>query len=424
MSTAMLPPSAAAPRLSPEREQLDNGLVLLSSRSDDTPAVALRASFPVGAARDPEERLGLAGFVARALRRGTLRRDTAAISEAVEAVGASFAIWAGTEEAGFSAKCLNRDLPLVLRVLREVLEEPAFSPQEVDRTRGELLTLLSERDDSTRARADLALRGLLYPAGHPYGRPSTGYRETISAITREELVDFHQEHYSAHGMLVSIAGSFDPDPVRRELSGWLQGRPGSRLPVTDVGAVCRRTEERISLPHKAQVDLLIGAPGVPRTHPDSYALAMMSLILGGLGLMGRLGARVREEQGLAYQASCRSNSRLWAGEWVASAGVSPQNVDAAHAAILAEVERLRREGVTEQELADARDYLIGSLPLRMETNDGIAAYMLNTEYYGLGLDYLWRYPELIRRETRESLRQAAVRYLDPDCFAVAIAGAV
>jgi zinc protease len=138
--------------------------------------------------------------------------------------------------------------------------------------------------------------------------------------------------------------------------------------------------------------------------------------------MGRLGERVREEQGLAYSVSCRNSARLWAGEWHASAAVNPIHVERALASVREEIQRAREELVSETEFADAREYLIGSLPLRMETADGIAGYLLNTEYYGLGLDYLWRYPELIRAQSRESLREAAQRHLDPGRASVAIAG--
>src|SRR5262249_34862822 len=154
-------------------------------------------------------------------------------------------------------------------------------------------------------------------------------------------------------------------------------------------------------------------PGIPREHPEFFALLMVNLILGSLGLMGRLGERVREQQGMAYYVSSRSISRLWAGEWIANAGVAPENVEPTIAAILEEVRRIREDGVTDEELADARDYLIGSLPLRMETNDGIAGYLLNSEYYGLGLDYVQRYPGYIRAETRNSLRAAAQNHMDP-----------
>lgn len=269
-----------------------------------------------------------------------------------------------------------------------------------------------------------ALRAL-YPPDHPYSRSATGTRATVEALSAGDLRDFHAAWYGAAGMKVSVAGAIDPDRLRKRLERWFIG--GNALPPQEARPVTPRGEPgqiRLPMAHKSQVDLVLAGPGIPRAHPDFYALALVNLILGGLGLMGRLGEQVRERRGIAYHVSCRASSRLWAGEWTASAGVNPAHVEEAVEAILQEVRRVREECVTEEELADARDYLIGSLPLRMETNDGIAAYMLNSEYYGLGLDYLRRYPDLILRETRESLREAARRHMDPDRLFLAIAGPI
>jgi zinc protease len=178
------------------------------------------------------------------------------------------------------------------------------------------------------------------------------------------------------------------------------------------------------MPHKSQVDLALALPAVPRSHPDYYALNMANLILGSLGLMGRLGERVREQQGLAYYVYSRLSARLWAGDWIANAGVDPDHVDRAIESILAEVRRLRDEPVSDAEIEDAKANLIGSLPLRLETNDGVAGFLLNLEYYGLGLDYLERYPGRVQSLTKQDLLAAARRYLDPEQVAVVVAGPV
>ncbi len=410
-------------RLEPYREVLDNGVVLLYNRSRDTPSVALRGSLPAGSAREPEDKAGLASFVGRILRRGTTHRFSQEISAVVEDIGASFATWGGTEEAGFSAKCLGRDLATVLDLLQEVLEQPAFPETEVERTRAEVLTVLREHEESTRARADLAILRMLYPEGHPYSRPSIGNRETVEALGLEDFREFHDVFYAAPGMIVTIAGDVDLDLVRGRLAGWFKEKPTppplsswTVEPNGDAGRVV------IPMPHKSQVDLIMAGPGVPRHHPDFLPLTMVNLILGSLGLMGRLGEQIREQQGMAYYVSSRSTSRLWAGEWTANAGVAPENVDRTLEAILEQVRIIRRELVSETEMTDATDYLIGSLPLRLETNDGIASYLLNTEYYRLGIDYIDRYPGQVRAQTRERLRQAAQDHMDPDRFSIAMAG--
>lgn len=411
--------------LRPRREVLPNGIVLLWHENRDTESVAIRGYFPAGAARETPEQAGLAGFTARLLRRGTRYRTAQEIAAAVEDLGASFAISGSTEEAGFSAKCLGRDQGAVLDVLGEVLQYPAFAPEEVEKTREELLTQLREQEDNTRSRAGLRARELLYPDGHPYGRSAAGTPETISRLTAQDLQSFHEAYYGPEGLTLCVAGAVDPGLVRERVSGWFSGKSGPppqpALEVTPRGEARRST---VPMPHKSQVDLVICGPGIPRRHPDFYALSMVNLILGSLGLMGRLGERVREQQGMAYYVYSQVASRSWAGEWAASAGVAPENVERTIESILDEVRRIREDLVTETELSDARDYLIGSLPLRLETNDGVAASLLNAEYFHLGEDYLDRYPEYIRRETRETLREAARKYLDPDRLSIAVAGPV
>jgi zinc protease len=420
---AALTPNAQ--RLTPLREVLPNGLVLVWRVSDAAPSVALRGSFPAGSAREEAARAGLAGFTARMVRRGTERHTAAEISAAVEDLGASFGVWGGVEEAGFSAKCLASDLGTVLDLLQEVLERPAFPEEEVARTRGELLTVLREHDDSPRYQAERLSMAMLYPEGHPYSRPAGGRRDSIEAIEREDLRAFHEAHYGAQGMIVTVSGAVDADLLRSKLSRWFEGRPApTPQPERPVTPSAEAGRAAFPMPHKSQAEIVLAGPGIPRVHPDFHALSIVSLILGGLGLMGRLGERVREQQGMAYHVSCRAVCRRWAGEWSAHAGVSGANVEPAIAAILEEIERLRAGGVTEAELEDARAYLIGSVPLRLETNDGVAGYLLNTEYYGLGLDYLDRYPALIRAVTGDALRDAALRYLDPAGLSLAMAGPV
>ncbi len=415
----------------PRREVLPNGLVLLTNVLADRDAAAsgsvcVRGSFPAGACLDLPGREGLAGFVGRLVRRGTVHRTAQEISAAVEDIGASFGFWAGTEGAGFSAKCLARHLPAVLGLLQDVAENPVFPDDDLEKTRDEILSHLREQEDSPRVRADRALRTRLYAAEHPYARNSEGTPESIRAITRPDCVAFHAAHYGADRLLLSVVGDFDAAQVREQAAGWRRGPARGPAPGIEAHKVTDSTGEpiRIPMPHKSQATLLLGAGGVPFRHPDYYALSLIGLILGGIGLMGRLGERLREQEGVVYGVGARAQAHLWGGEWVVSAGVRPEHVERARSLILEEIARVLREPVSDEEWDDAVEHQVGSLPLRLETNDGLAGFLLNWEYYGLGLDYLDRYPDLLRAETPARLQQAAQRYLDPEAFHTIIAGPV
>jgi zinc protease len=193
-------------------------------------------------------------------------------------------------------------------------------------------------------------------------------------------------------------------------------------PITPPPPPPARLVESITIPAKTQSDLAIGWPTLSRLDPAYYALDTANLILGRLGLMGRLGANVRDKQGLAYYAFSQLETGRESSLWLARAGVDPGNVGRTEAAIVAEVCELIASPVLADELADAKSYLTGILPLALETNDGVAATLLNIEYYDLGLDYLERYPDLIDRLTTDDLRSAVAANLDPDRLAVSIAG--
>ena len=181
------------------------------------------------------------------------------------------------------------------------------------------------------------------------------------------------------------------------------------------------TVEEVNIPGKSQADIAIGFPTLPRVDPMYYALDTGNLILGRLGLMGRLGAEVRDRQGLAYYVFSQLEPGKDDSLWLSRAGVDPSNVERARDSIIAEMRRLRRDSVSEEELNDAKSYMTGVLPLTLESNDGVAAALLNIEYYGLGLDYLDRYPAIVNALTREDIASAWSR-LDPERGAVAVAG--
>jgi zinc protease len=176
------------------------------------------------------------------------------------------------------------------------------------------------------------------------------------------------------------------------------------------------------MPGKSQSDIILGWPAMRRLDPDFDGARLANTVLGVFGMMGRLGEHVREEQGMAYYAYSRLSANRDPGGWTAIAGVAPHNVERALQAMLAEVKRLRDELVPEAELEDCKHYLTGSLPIQLETNDGVATVLVDIEWHGLGLDYVQRYHELIDGVTPHDVQAAARKYLDPAAYTLAIAG--
>jgi zinc protease len=414
--------------LTPEtitRVELPNGITVLAYENRNSPAVVLWGYVWAGALNESPEQAGLSSFAAGTLMRGTESRTFEAINQALESVGARLNVNGGMHSAGFSGKALAEDLGLLLDILADALRHPTFPAAEVETLRGQILTALQRRAHDTRSMARLTFDALLYP-GHPYGRSTRGYEATIAALSRDDLTDFYRRHYTPEGMVVTVVGAVSPtqavDLVQTTLGNWQAPGvvPNRSIPPTVGLAGVRR--ESVPIGGKTQSDIALGWPGLTRNDPDYYAATLTNTVLGVFGMMGRLGDRVRDEQGLAYYVYSRLEAGLGAGPWLASAGVAPANVDRAVDGILAQVRRLRDEPVSVAELADCQSYLVGSMPLRLETNEGIALSIIDMERHQLGLDYLQRYADLIDSVTVAGVQEVARRYLDPDAYVLAVAG--
>lgn len=407
------------------RHVFDNGIILLVRENFSSPSVVIEGTLWAGSLDEPEAQAGLAAFVADAVTRGTQRRTFAQIYEEVESVGASFGVEGGRHTTGFGAKGLAEDLGLLLDILSDVLRQPTFPPEEVEKVRGEILTDFRVRAHDTRRMASLEFRALAYP-NHPYGRSVEGYPETVTPITVGDLVAFHRTHYGPQGMIVSVVGAVKAEQaielVGRAFGDWENPNKPERPPLPPVEPITSVREKRVSIFGKTQSDIVMGWIGPARQEPDYLDAALANTILGVFGMYGRLGDSVRDVQGLAYYAYSRLEGGLGPGPWTAVAGVNPSNIDRAISSIRHEVRRLQDERVGEEELADNKAYLTGSLPLRLETNEGVAQALLDMERYGLGLDYLQRYADLINAITAERVQAAAQKYLNPDAYALAVAG--
>ncbi len=407
------------------RLELANGIVVLCRANPNSHSVVLSGSLPAGSLYDPGDKLGLAGFTASALMRGTRQHSFPEIYEILESAGASLGFSSGTHTVSFTGRSLAEDLDILLTLAAEALQQPVFPEDLVERLRAQLLTSLAIRDQDTAEVASLVFDQLIY-CGHPYSRPEDGYSETVRAIQRDDLAEFHRKIYGPHGMLIAIVGGIDPhqgvEKVRQVFESWQNPGQPERPALPPVTPLDRVTTEYAQVPGKSQSDILIGAAGLPRNSPDFLPALLGNNILGQFGTMGRIGEAVREKAGLAYYASSALSGGPGPGPWQVSAGVNPEHIDRAIELILQEIQRFASQPVSEGELADTQANFIGRLPISLESNSGIAGALLTLERFQLGLDYYQRYPDLVRSVTREQILQVAGGYLDPGRLAVAVAG--
>lgn len=410
--------------LSIDRRELPNGLVMLGHANPVSGAITMRAMLRTGAVHDSDATAGTARLTGSMLTRGTARHSFEELNELTDTHGVSVSADIGRQTTDVTVKCLVEDLDLGIAVFEEVIRQPTFPSEQLEKVRGELLTGLREADQDTRSVAERTFRELAYPEGHPFRRRVSGYTDTVPLICVADLQAHHRRTFRPDLTTLAIAGGIAPaeafDLLARKFGDWSAEGAAPSIAVPPVSFPREARVQKVELSGKSQADIVLGFPSIERVHPDYYALEMANLILGRLGLNGRIGANVREKQGLAYYSYSDLEGGLGPGAWAARAGINPANVDKAVEAVLSEVRGMRDRLVDERELADAQSYLTGILPLALESNDGVARTMLSIELYGLGLDFLARYPGIIRGLTREGIQRAAQTYLSADKYALAI----
>jgi zinc protease len=408
-----------------QRQVLSNGITVLIFENFASESIVIEGLIRAGTLGESPAKAGLANFTAAMLMRGTQKRTFAEIYEDLESVGADVGFSSGYHTTTFSASSLVEDLDLVLDVLAQSLRQPTFPSEQMEQVRGQIMTGLYMRANDTRRMASLAFNELLYP-DHPYGRSSAGYLESVPAINQKDIADFHAAYYGPRDLIIALVGAIKAEEalakVTSTLGDWQRPQQQELPPLPAARRPDELLRTHVHMPEKTQADIILGLPGPLRSAPDYLDASLMNTILGVFGMMGRIGKSVREEQGLAYYAYSRLQGGLGPSPWYASAGVAPDKVEQTIASIQQEVARIQNELVPAEELADSQAYRTGSMPVSLETNSGLADIITDIELYELGLDYLQRYPAMIRAITPERIQTAAQKYLSTEQVAIAVAG--
>ena len=408
-----------------ERHDLSNGVVVLSQDRPHSQSVALRFRVPAGSIYEDDNTAGLSHLTARVMGRGSAGMTFEEISDRTDDLGSSLGIDAGRQFLEGRIRCLREDLPEMVGLLANAMQRPDFPADQVELVRAEQLGAIKDAANDTRSVSDRELRRALYPLPNPLGRSSLGGPESVNGLSPTDARRFHDQFVTPHRAAFAVVGGIGGGEevttlLESAFGGWATGSRESGVPDLSRTNLLAESVE-VGIPGKSQADLAAGLATVPRLHPDFVPLDVANLILGRLGLMGRLGAEVRDRQGLAYYVFSQVEPRRDGTLWSARAGVDPSNIERALASIRAELERLRSEPVSATELADAKSYLVGVLPLALESNDGVAATLLSLEEYGLGLDYLDRYPAIIAAVTEEGILHATSEHLNPESLVISVA---
>ena len=407
------------------RHVFDNGLTLLIQENHFNQTVAISGRLKAGSMYDHQGFYGLSDLVANMLTKGTESRTWEEIAEATESVGASINAAGSIETIGIEGRLLSKDFDRVLDVLNDILRAPNFPQEEIEKHRHQVYSWLKAWEDETDDVADRLLREVVYPDDHPYHWRVQGTEESLKRIQRDALVNFHASYYRPNSLVLAIVGDVNTQVIIEKIDAamgdWTANgeQPPFTIPAVEYG------EKQVvvkPMMDKSQANIELGHKGIARTNPDFYTINLMNAILGGSAGIARLFGRVRDVQGLAYSVWSSFAPSIGEGLFHASAGVNPTNVDKAISSILHEIELMKSDGITEGELSDAQNLIVGNFALALETNRGLAAVLLSAELYGLGLDYLERHESTYRNITRAQVNAAAQKYLHPDLCSIAIAG--
>ncbi len=408
--------------MTPKRTVLNNGMVLLTSEQRALPMVSIELLIDAGSRYEPADQAGLANLISKLLIYGTKQRTAVQISDTLDFIGSSLETGCGQDTASVSMTVLKKDLATGLELLADVLTQSTFPQAEIDRQKQAIIASIRAAEEEPGTVAAKAFAAALFPDS-PYGRPVEGSEASVKALQQKGLRDFFARNYRPNRSIIAVVGDVSEQEIAKTLNGafqtWPKGEPsGQALVPAKVG------ESKVLRINKdlTQANIVLGHNGVARGNPDYYAIQVMNYVLGGGGFSSRAMDSIRNERGLAYSVYSyfAADKSHGAFEFI----MQTKNETALEAIRIAteEMRRVREQPVTEQELNDAKDYLIGSFPLRFDTNRKVAGFLTQVEYFKLGLDYPDRYADLIRKVTGDDVQRAAKQYLQPERLITVIVG--
>jgi zinc protease len=410
----------------PVRIVLTNGCVLIAQQVKGVPLVSLNGFVKGGTIWEIPEKIGSVNLMAQTLRRGTETKTAQEIDDALERRGANLNFSAGHEGVSFYLSCLPQDYADCVSLLLEILLKPTFPEEELEKQK--LRTVNALRDALTRPE-EVSYRlflSLAYDSNHPLHYPADGTPESVEGLSRDDILAAYRKALHPSRTIIAVVGDMEPkrllDILAEEWGDRTTGRQDNEanvdFPTASLPEGAKR--EYVNLPDKMQSWIVMGHKGLRRTDERFYAANVMATILGAG--WGRLFTQIRDNQGLAYAVGASLQAGLVEGPFIVRMGVNPKDVDRAIESAIAELNRIRTEPPTDDEVADAKNYLLGRLVLSMETTSGVASMLVTCELYGLGLDYPQRAKDLYAPVTKERVRETAEELLHPDKMAIAIAG--
>jgi zinc protease len=420
----MPPPLQARPLNLPEHfeTRLPNGLGLVVVEDRHLPLISFRLAFRSGDANDPPALPGLSDMMTHLLTEGTATRSSREIAEQVERLGATLTVGSGSDFTTVAASSLSLYAEGILELLAEVTLSPSFPQNEIDLARENTKQLLIQQRAQPNFLASERLAQVMF-GEHPYARVSPT-PESLDALSREDFVKFRESTFIPNNAVMIIVGDVESDSIVARVEQLLGGWQPGELPDLNFPAPPKRAARAAYLVDRrgsAQSNIVIANHGITRTSRDYFPILLMHTVLGA-NASSRLFMNLREEKGYTYGAYSNLDARRLAGTFRATAEVRTPVTGASLHEFFFELNRVRDEPVSDEEIKNAKSYLTGVFPIRIETQDGLTDQLVSIRMYDLPDDYLQTYRDRINEVTAEDIQRVAQKYVRPEEAAIVIVG--
>jgi len=396
-----------------QRTVLPNQLILLVSEENSLPFITVQLLIDSGSRMDPSGEEGLSHLTAKGLLLGTSKRPITAINEELDFMGATLSSSSGRDYATLTLQVLKKDLEKGWDLFVDVLTQPTFPEEEIRREVEKTLAAIQSAEDQPDEVAEKEFQKTLFPHS-PYGHPVEGTKESLPRMTRETIVRFYRTYYHSNNAILTVVGDISAEEVKTKLLPRLAKWPKAEIPEISFKPSFAEESKTMKINRGiTQANIIIGQIGVSRDNPDYYALTVMNYILGGGGFASRLVEEIRNKRGLAYSVASFFDPGRYPGSFQIVLQTKNSSAREAIGLSLQQMERIRKELVSEKELEGAKKYLIGSFPMRLNTQGKLVSFLTQVEYYRLGLNYPEKYPSLIQSVTRDEVLRVAKKYLHP-----------
>jgi len=409
--------------LNPSLIETDNGMTVYALEQNSLPIVTIQVLIKAGSVLDPTGKAGLANMVLALLEEGTESQTAMEISKATDFIGATLRTRTSQDYVILQLRLLKKDINSGLSLLSDILINPLFTSEEIGRIQKKITGTILSQQDQPEAIARLAFQEIVY-GNHSYRSPVIGYKQTVASITQTDLVAFHQIYYRPNNTIIAIVG----DISKTETTALIEEYFGNweeqelTLPALESAKPVEQTQLRKIEKDLSQATVILGHIGIERSNPDFYAIRVMNYILGGGGFASRMMRDVRDNKGLVYSIYSYFSARQHPGAFAVSFKTKSSSVNEAIEAVLKEINQIRDLGVTEEELSEAKAYLSGVFPLKIDTGKKLAALLAEIAFHDLNLNYFESYQKKIMDVTREDIFRVAIKYLHPNRYAIVVVG--